>query len=233
MKHLLVKFILLSILLFSLASPARANVFVNSFFTKTGTFVASHFRSSPNKTIFDNYSTKPNINPFTGKKGTVDPLKQAVKKITPSKPAQIVPVVPVSTPTQPGPIVPQIDTYQAQLQEEKLRQTQYLQQLQDQENLIQQQRLAELQHKQEVQQKQNSILNEWNQKNNEITQKILDLKQGYYAEKARIEAQAVPMNYINGQLNNLIDKINSQIAQLQLEQEQLRLDYLNKVNQVQ
>lgn len=39
-----------------------------------GTFVMPHFRTSPNATIKDNWSTRPNINPFTGKGGTRNPF---------------------------------------------------------------------------------------------------------------------------------------------------------------
>ncbi len=39
------------------------------------TWVDPYYRTTPNSNIFDNYSTKPNINPYTGKKGYVDPYK--------------------------------------------------------------------------------------------------------------------------------------------------------------
>ena len=38
-------------------------------------YVAPSYRTSPNKTKLDNYSTKGNYNPFTGKKGTANPYK--------------------------------------------------------------------------------------------------------------------------------------------------------------
>jgi hypothetical protein len=38
---------------------------------KNGTYVAPHYKTSPNKTKVDNWSTKPNVNPYTGKQGTV------------------------------------------------------------------------------------------------------------------------------------------------------------------
>jgi len=34
-----------------------------------------HYRTSPNKSRLDNWSTKGNINPSTGRRGTVDPWK--------------------------------------------------------------------------------------------------------------------------------------------------------------
>lgn len=44
-----------------------------------GRYVQPHYKTSPNKTRFDNYSTKGNYNPFTGKKGYVSPFK-SIKK---------------------------------------------------------------------------------------------------------------------------------------------------------
>lgn len=41
----------------------------------TGTYVMPSYRTSPNKTKIDNYSTKGNYNPYSGRKGTVNPYK--------------------------------------------------------------------------------------------------------------------------------------------------------------
>lgn len=43
---------------------------VRGYTTKRGTYVAPHYRSSSNPKKSDNYSTKGNANPYTGKKGT-------------------------------------------------------------------------------------------------------------------------------------------------------------------
>lgn len=81
------KLILSLIILFSVTSFALVNVEsvdaaqrVKGYTKKNGTYVAPHYKSSPNKSKFDNYSTKGNINPFTGKKGTVNPFKITPKK---------------------------------------------------------------------------------------------------------------------------------------------------------
>ena len=37
---------------------------------RDGSYVQSHFRTSPNHTRIDNWSTKGNVNPYTGKKGS-------------------------------------------------------------------------------------------------------------------------------------------------------------------
>lgn len=43
---------------------------VRGYSTKTGTYVAPHRRTNPNKTQRDNYGAKGNYNPSTGKTGT-------------------------------------------------------------------------------------------------------------------------------------------------------------------
>lgn len=63
--------------LFSFSSLAEARtVRVKGYYKpSTGTYVYPSYRTSPNKSLFDNYSTKGNYNPYTGKKGYVSPFK--------------------------------------------------------------------------------------------------------------------------------------------------------------
>ncbi len=56
--------------LFGLVSTAEAATRVKGYTKSNGTYVAPHYRSSPNSYKLDNYSTKGNYNPYTGKKGT-------------------------------------------------------------------------------------------------------------------------------------------------------------------
>jgi len=58
-------------LLFLSVSSVEAAVRVSGYIRKNGTYVAPSYRSTPNKTKLDNYSTKGNYNPYTGKVGTV------------------------------------------------------------------------------------------------------------------------------------------------------------------
>lgn len=46
---------------------------VNGHFKKNGTYVAPHHATNPNHTKRDNYSSKPNVNPYNGKQGTKEP----------------------------------------------------------------------------------------------------------------------------------------------------------------
>ncbi len=66
---------LLIIACFALLTTALAQgtVHVRSTVRRDGTVVPAHTRTAPNKTKDDNYSTKGNINPETGKKGTKKP----------------------------------------------------------------------------------------------------------------------------------------------------------------
>ena len=76
------KIITLSILVLSLfsllsfTSVEAKTVKVRGYYKpSTMKYVAPSYRTSPNKTKFDNYSTKGNYNPYTGKKGYVSPFK--------------------------------------------------------------------------------------------------------------------------------------------------------------
>ena len=57
-----------------MASTAMAGK-VRGYVKKDGTYVAPHVRTSPNSTKSDNYSTKGNTNPYTGKAGTQEAYK--------------------------------------------------------------------------------------------------------------------------------------------------------------
>jgi len=48
-------------------------VHVESYQKKDGAVIQEHNRTSPNSTDRDNWSTKPNYNPETGKQGTKEP----------------------------------------------------------------------------------------------------------------------------------------------------------------
>jgi hypothetical protein len=69
------KKLILALVTLCVVGPAVAQVQVKGYIRKDGTYVAPHYRSSPNSSVYDNYSTKGNVNPYTGKAGTVDPYK--------------------------------------------------------------------------------------------------------------------------------------------------------------
>lgn len=74
------KKLMIAALLCAVAAPAFGQVSVKGHVRKDGVYVPPHTRSAPNSTKLDNWSTKPNVNPRTGKTGTVDPYKPTLPK---------------------------------------------------------------------------------------------------------------------------------------------------------
>ena len=68
--------VLIALLAVAIAAPAIAQVRVKGYVRSDGTYVAPHVRSAPDRSVLNNYSTVPNVNPYTGKPGTKDPLKR-------------------------------------------------------------------------------------------------------------------------------------------------------------
>ena len=65
------KIIVLTLMALSFgATELQAQTYVGGYTKDNGTYVQPHYRSTPNSTTLDNYSTKGNTNPYTGKKGT-------------------------------------------------------------------------------------------------------------------------------------------------------------------
>jgi hypothetical protein len=73
MRRILCLFMIFTFLLLPICYAKTVRV--RGGFTKSGTYRQPYYRTSPNKTKLDNWSTKGNVNPYTGKKGTVDPYK--------------------------------------------------------------------------------------------------------------------------------------------------------------
>ena len=63
----------------ALALPATvsAQVYVHGYTKKDGTYVAPHYRSSPDSNPYNNYSTRGNVNPYTGQVGTKSPYSSS------------------------------------------------------------------------------------------------------------------------------------------------------------
>ena len=62
-------------LLLVMPSAYAADHAVRGHVTKKGTYVAPTRATNPNRTQRDNYSSKPNVNPHTGKQGTRTPKR--------------------------------------------------------------------------------------------------------------------------------------------------------------
>ena len=72
-------FIAVLLVLFTTSLVYAGTVKVKGSVTKSGAVRQPHMRTSPNNTKLDNWSTKGNTNPHTGKKGTVNPYKIRTK----------------------------------------------------------------------------------------------------------------------------------------------------------
>jgi hypothetical protein len=64
---------LLTILLLTITTLSYSQKRVGGYTKSNGTYVAPYHRTAPNSTKNDNYSTKGNYNPYTGKWGTKNP----------------------------------------------------------------------------------------------------------------------------------------------------------------
>ena len=60
----------------ALSGAASAQVYVNPYVTKDGTYVEGHHRTAPNSTRSDNFGSQGNTNPYTGQQGSVNPYAQ-------------------------------------------------------------------------------------------------------------------------------------------------------------
>lgn len=89
------KFFLFLVASFAVSLAAWADVSVKGYTRKDGTYVAPHYRSSPNGTKNDNWSTRGNVNPYTGEAGTKAPDPGYAQQ----------PPAPPTTPAQPQPPV--------------------------------------------------------------------------------------------------------------------------------
>ena len=63
------KIISIIYLFFLIQNVCLAETYVNGYFKNDGSYVEPHYRSSPNQTNLDNYSTKGNSNPYNYSEG--------------------------------------------------------------------------------------------------------------------------------------------------------------------
>ena len=52
---------------------AVADTYVEGYYRRDGTYVRPHYRSSPDGSYNNNWSVRPNYNPYTGQPGTRSP----------------------------------------------------------------------------------------------------------------------------------------------------------------
>ena len=74
-KYILVLMLFVGLLSFSASAEAKTVRVKGYYKPSTGSYVSPSYRTSPNKYKIDNYSAKGNYNPYSGKKGTVNPYR--------------------------------------------------------------------------------------------------------------------------------------------------------------
>lgn len=79
-------------------TEARGSVNVRGHFRKDGTYVPPHHRSAPDKSFYNNWSTTGNINPYTGKEGSVNYPRNFYGGYGHQSPSFNVPSIPYSPP---------------------------------------------------------------------------------------------------------------------------------------
>lgn len=69
--------IIIFIFSFVVANSAKAysSYRVNGYYRSSGTYVQPHYRTSPDSTRWNNYSTRGNYNPYTGRTGYTSPYR--------------------------------------------------------------------------------------------------------------------------------------------------------------
>lgn len=85
--------------LFLLPTVAFADTYVSPYVRSDGTYVQGHYRTAPDNTIYNNYTTYPNVNPYTGQTGTIQ------QPPTNYQPAPTVQIQPIQMP-QPSVVQP-------------------------------------------------------------------------------------------------------------------------------
>ena len=115
-------------------------------------------------------------------------------------------------------------------QEADLLAKQQRQQLDEQQRQLYVQQQAEQERQRQVNLHAQNLYSEYQNEIAAIDQQILDVKTSYNKSKLDIESQPISSRFLVGQVNNLINQTNQRIEILVNKKEQLRLDYLNRIN---
>jgi hypothetical protein len=70
MKNAILAVVLLTSVI---TANAQGYHYVRPYIRHNGTFVSGHYQTNPDGNIYNNWSTYPNVNPFTGRAGTIKP----------------------------------------------------------------------------------------------------------------------------------------------------------------
>ena len=67
------KLIIVMAFLSSAIAYGSGSVYVHGYTRSNGTYVQPHYRSAPDESQDDNWTTRGNVNPYTGQEGTREP----------------------------------------------------------------------------------------------------------------------------------------------------------------
>jgi len=98
---------------FTAIVPADAAVRVRGYYRKDGTYVQPHYRSNPDGNPYNNWSTYPNINPYTGEQGTkrIPPYPYNIVQTTPEVDSSLPERLDKSNNTVDAPIYPRLPRF--------------------------------------------------------------------------------------------------------------------------
>lgn len=68
------KKLLIAAVAIAVSAPALAADYVKGYTRRDGTYVSPHWKTSPDSSRWNNYSTQGNVNPYSGRVGTVSPM---------------------------------------------------------------------------------------------------------------------------------------------------------------
>lgn len=72
--------ILVAVLTGPLGAQAAGSHAVRGYTTRTGVTVAPHRATNPDRSRANNWSSAPNVNPYTGREGKLDPNRPQVRR---------------------------------------------------------------------------------------------------------------------------------------------------------
>lgn len=85
-KNLYLILVIILVLLWALPAMAQfggQDQSVRGYTRQNGTYVQPYHRTTPDNSLYNNYSTQGNINPYTGQMGTVNPYTQPQPQANP------------------------------------------------------------------------------------------------------------------------------------------------------
>ena len=69
----MIKLLIAFAFVFASTSLVFSQTHVDGYYRSNGTYVQPHYRSSPDSSTYNNWSTRGNTNPYTGARGTKSP----------------------------------------------------------------------------------------------------------------------------------------------------------------